>query len=100
MAQDTPPKKSSQTPDGGGGATNASEATRDQGSEAHRFQRKHVRVQTNFSISLRFDSLSPPERGRVRNLSLGGVFINTDQALAFGQELDLEFTLPHAQDVP
>jgi c-di-GMP-binding flagellar brake protein YcgR len=37
----------------------------------------------------------PAKKQRVSNLSLGGVRIYSDERLDIGQELDLEFFLPH-----
>jgi uncharacterized protein (TIGR02266 family) len=36
--------------------------------------------------------------GNTRNLSLGGVFIDTDQRLPFGSKVSLRFTVPTAPE--
>ena len=46
------------------------------------------------TVAMRLPSGDRITEDRIRNISLGGVFIDMPEPLAFGSELKLEFTLP------
>jgi uncharacterized protein (TIGR02266 family) len=55
--------------------------------------RQHPRVVTNLEVEVRTKDGGPVTVGRIRNTSLGGVFIEM-KPLSFGTELELTFSLP------
>jgi uncharacterized protein (TIGR02266 family) len=57
-------------------------------------KRVHPRVNTALRAKLSLNSGEVLTTGQIRNISLGGVFIETATLLAFGTDLDLEFALP------
>lgn len=56
-------------------------------------KRQHPRVKSDISVSIRLKSGGTVSAGRIRNISLGGVFIEMEP-YKFGTELGLTFTLP------
>ncbi len=56
-------------------------------------KRVHRRIDSDITVSVRLKSGGAVSSARIRNISLGGVFIEMDP-FAFGKELDLTFTLP------
>jgi uncharacterized protein (TIGR02266 family) len=57
-------------------------------------KRQHPRIQTNISVKIKGAGGQTTSTQRILNLSLGGVFVEMDDPLNFGQELELEFSLP------
>jgi uncharacterized protein (TIGR02266 family) len=57
-------------------------------------KRQHPRFAMETPIALLFRSGSASSKGRILNLSMGGVYIETDQGLAKDEILALEFRLP------
>ncbi len=59
-------------------------------------RRAQPRVEANISVKVRVPGGQTTTTQRISNISLGGVFIQMDDPLAFGVEVDLEFHLPVA----
>ena len=59
-------------------------------------RRTHPRVATNIEATLRLPDGRTATAGQILNISLGGVFIEMEQPLSFGAELDIEFAVPGA----
>jgi Tfp pilus assembly protein PilZ len=59
-------------------------------------RRSNSRVAVELSVKLRLPDGTTSTSDTIGNVSLGGVFIEMPQPLAFGAELGLEFTLPVA----
>ncbi len=59
-------------------------------------RRSNSRVPVELSVKLRLRDGRTGESDTIGNISLGGVFIEMPEPLAFGAELELEFTLPVA----
>jgi uncharacterized protein (TIGR02266 family) len=59
-------------------------------------KRAHVRVPTSVGVSISLTDGTRMVGEKISNISLGGVFIEMAEPLAFGSELELEFTLPDA----
>ncbi|MEM6531238.1 MAG: PilZ domain-containing protein [Myxococcota bacterium] len=57
-------------------------------------QRGHGRAETDVSVTLTLPNGVTQRVDRLRNISLGGLFIEMDELLPFGSEVDLEFQLP------
>ncbi len=63
-------------------------------------QRRHRRIEADIEVQARTKKGAPVSTGRIRNVSLGGVFVEMDEPLGFGTELDLSFRLPAgAEDI-
>ena len=56
-------------------------------------RRKHPRIDTDIEVRVRRVDGGGLPAGRIRNISLGGVFVESEP-LAFGTELQLSFKLP------
>ncbi|MEO1172262.1 MAG: PilZ domain-containing protein [Myxococcota bacterium] len=56
-------------------------------------QRGHGRADTDVSVTLTLANGIARRVDRLRNISLGGLFIEMDEPLPFGSEVDLEFVL-------
>ncbi|MEK7704021.1 MAG: PilZ domain-containing protein [Myxococcota bacterium] len=56
-------------------------------------KRQHPRIDSDIHVTVRLADGCPTNAGRIRNLSLGGVFIEMEP-LAFGATMQLVFTLP------
>ena len=56
--------------------------------------RKQPRVAANIGVIVRIANGRQLPAGQIRNISLGGVFIETADLPAFGSALELEFSLP------
>jgi len=56
--------------------------------------RAHPRVKVRIAVKVRTTNGAPVNVGQIHNISLGGVFIESDQPVAFGTDLDVEFALP------
>jgi len=59
-------------------------------------RRSNSRVPVELSVKLRLPDGRTSSSDTIGNVSLGGVFIAMPTPLAFGAELELEFTLPVA----
>ena len=59
-------------------------------------RRSNSRVPVDLSVALKLPDGTTSTSDTIGNVSLGGVFIEMPEPLAFGAELDLEFTLPVA----
>ncbi|MEZ4271684.1 MAG: PilZ domain-containing protein [Myxococcota bacterium] len=59
-------------------------------------QRAHPRVATEISVKIRIEGGRTAAGGTIRNISLGGVYIEMDEPPGFGQEMELDFSLPIA----
>lgn len=59
-------------------------------------RRAHPRVPASVSATIRLPGGKTHTATRLTNISLGGVFIDMEDPLAFGTEVSLEFTLPVA----
>ncbi|MBI5507399.1 MAG: PilZ domain-containing protein [Deltaproteobacteria bacterium] len=57
-------------------------------------QREHKRVAATIGVKVRSPDGRRASAEKIRNISLGGVFIEMDDPLPFGTDIDLEFTLP------
>jgi uncharacterized protein (TIGR02266 family) len=57
-------------------------------------RREHNRVSTSISVKVRSPDGRRATTEQIRNISLGGVFIEMDSPLAFGTDIELEFVLP------
>lgn len=57
-------------------------------------RRAHPRVPTSVTVTIRVPGGGDFTANRLTNISLGGVFIDMDEPLAFGTEVSLEFVLP------
>jgi uncharacterized protein (TIGR02266 family) len=62
-------------------------------------RRSQPRVEANLTVKLRVPAGETTATNRIRNISLGGVFIEMDEPIAFGTEVQLEFSLPVAPRV-
>lgn len=56
-------------------------------------KRQYPRVASDISVTVKVAGRGKVATGRIRNISLGGVFIEMEP-LAFGSELELSFNLP------
>ncbi len=56
-------------------------------------KRQHPRIEADIAVSIRADGGGMMSTGRIRNVSLGGVFVEM-APLPFGTELDMTFSLP------
>jgi len=61
--------------------------------------RAHPRVETAISATVRLTDGRTYTSAEIRNISLGGVFIEMPEPLGFGSEFDLEFKLPATAQV-
>lgn len=59
-------------------------------------RRSHPRVQAGLECQIATDKSGPVACSGIKNISLGGVFIEMDEPLPFGAEVNLEFRLPVA----
>jgi len=59
--------------------------------------RAHPRVSANIKVRVRTAHGHELQTGQIRNISLGGVFVETIDPQPFGSDLDLEFSLPGAE---
>ena len=57
-------------------------------------RRSNSRVEVELSVKIRLPDGRTSSSDVIRNISLGGVFIEMPEPLPFGAELSLEFTLP------
>lgn len=57
-------------------------------------QRQHKRVSANISVKLRSPDGRRTATEQIRNISLGGVFIEMHDPIPFGTDLELEFSVP------
>lgn len=57
-------------------------------------KREHPRVSTRIEAKLKLPDGRTHTTGQILNLSLGGIFIEMEQPLGFGSEVDIEFALP------
>ncbi len=57
-------------------------------------RRHHPRVDANLDVQVRTSKGTSVPAGRIRNVSLGGVFIEMDDLPGFGTEFNLTFSLP------
>lgn len=60
--------------------------------------RNHPRVNTEINVSIKMPDGRIHSAGQIRNISLGGVFIEIKDPPSFGSEFDLEFRLPQAAE--
>lgn len=56
-------------------------------------KRAHPRVSSDITVSVKVKGGGPVTAGQIRNISLGGLFIEMEP-LKFGVELDLTFRVP------
>ncbi|MBI3178294.1 MAG: PilZ domain-containing protein [Deltaproteobacteria bacterium] len=56
-------------------------------------RREHTRVAARISVSVRAPDGRTINADEIANISLGGVFIEMREPLAFGTDVDLEFSL-------
>ncbi|MEO0812535.1 MAG: PilZ domain-containing protein [Myxococcota bacterium] len=61
-------------------------------------QRGYGRVDANVGVTLTLADGSTRRVDRLRNISLGGVFVEMQEPLSFGAEVELEFLLPRARE--
>ena len=59
-------------------------------------RRSNSRVDVELGVKIRTADGRVSSSTTIRNISLGGVFVEMKEPLAFGVELDLEFSLPAA----
>ncbi len=57
-------------------------------------KRAHPRVQTRIEVRIRLPDGRTQSVAQILNLSLGGVFLEMDEPLGFGSEVDLDFSVP------
>jgi hypothetical protein len=57
-------------------------------------KRTHPRVATRIEVRLRLPDGRTQSVAQILNMSLGGVFLEMDEPLGFGTELDLDFSVP------
>ena len=57
-------------------------------------RREHKRVNATISVKVRSPDGQWSSTEEIRNISLGGVFIEMEEPLAFGTDIELEFNLP------
>jgi len=57
-------------------------------------RREHKRVSASVTVKLKSSDGRRISSERLSNVSLGGVFIEMDDPLAFGTDVELEFSLP------
>ncbi|MEM6730892.1 MAG: PilZ domain-containing protein [Myxococcota bacterium] len=60
-------------------------------------QRGHGRVDTDVGVTMTLPDGSTRRVDRLRNISLGGLFIEMTDPLPFGAEVRLEFMLPRGR---
>jgi hypothetical protein len=60
--------------------------------------RAHPRVSTNIQVKVWAAHGRELQAGEIRNISLGGVFVEMSHPQPFGADLDLEFRLPGPED--
>lgn len=60
-------------------------------------QRGYGRVEADVRVTLTLPNGSTRRVDRLRNISLGGVFVEMDEPLDFGLEVGLEFLLPQGR---
>ena len=58
--------------------------------------RSNPRVSADILVKVRTTDGRELLAGQIRNISLGGVFIETSEPQPFGKDLDLEFSIPGA----
>jgi len=59
-------------------------------------RRAHPRVEADISVSVKAVGKPAMVSGVIKNISLGGVFVQLDEPLSFGTDVDLEFSLSAA----
>ena len=59
-------------------------------------RREHPRLNVDISVKLRLNDGNAMVSTQIRNISLGGVFIEMENPIGFGDEVGLEFSLPGA----
>src|SRR5687767_8653275 len=59
-------------------------------------RRSNSRVDVDLSVKVKLPDGRTTATEQIRNISLGGVFIEMEDPLAFGAEIALEFTVPVA----
>jgi Tfp pilus assembly protein PilZ len=74
------------------GAKALSEARSEPVSDSRR--RAHPRADTQLQLSMRLHDGRTITSAEIRNISIGGVFVVSSELLAFGTEVELEFSLP------
>jgi uncharacterized protein (TIGR02266 family) len=57
-------------------------------------RRAYPRVNTDISVNIKAAGRPAIVSGVIRNISLGGIFVQLADPLAFGTDVDLEFRLP------
>ena len=57
-------------------------------------RREHKRVSAAINVKVRSPDGRRASTEEIRNISLGGVFIEMSDPFAFGTDIELEFTLP------
>lgn len=57
-------------------------------------RRATSRVAADLAVKLRLSNGGMPATGTLRNVSLGGAFVETEDTVTPGSELSLEFSLP------
>jgi hypothetical protein len=57
-------------------------------------KRAHPRVQTRIEVRLRLPDGRTQSVAQILNVSLGGIFLEMDEPLGFGAEVDLDFSVP------
>jgi uncharacterized protein (TIGR02266 family) len=62
-------------------------------------ERAHPRVPANITATVRTGGKAAIKAGRIRNISLGGVFVEIPEPLPFGTDVDIEFSLPSGAGV-
>ena len=57
-------------------------------------RREHKRIDASISVKVKSPDGRRESSEKIRNISLGGIFIEMKDPLAFGTDIDLEFSLP------
>ena len=57
-------------------------------------RREHKRVNASITVKVRSPDGRRATTEQIKNISLGGVFIEMENPLAFGTDIELEFSLP------
>jgi uncharacterized protein (TIGR02266 family) len=57
-------------------------------------RREHKRVDASITVKVKSPDGRRATTEQIRNISLGGVFVQMDDPFAFGTDIELEFTLP------
>jgi Tfp pilus assembly protein PilZ len=57
-------------------------------------RRAHPRIETALRVSVKLANGEAVPTGQIRNVSLGGIFIETANPPAFGADLEIAFDLP------